>query len=484
MSLKERTIKALHWTFAERVGMQAVQFCVSVVLARLLSPSDFGLMGMLSLFMLVGQQLIHGGFGQALIQKQNADDADATAVFYFCTCVGVVLVALLYFTAPVIASFYNEPKLILLTRVLSVNLLLCSLMTVHNTLLEKRLQFRPKVLSNVISLPISATVGIWMALKGCGVWSLVGQALSASFCRLLFVWLLFPWRPRLQFHFASLKNMFPYGSRLLASGLLSVFFDSIYYVVIGKAFNQTELGYYYRGHRLHYLSAMMPSQVVGQVTFPAFSLIQNDEVRLLRAVRKAMAFCAGLIFPLMFGTMATASSLVQVIFGEKWLPTVPYLQLLCIAGLFYPLNYVNVNILKARGRSDLFLKLEVVKRMLTVVNIAVTCRIGVSAMLTGHAVCSLLSYLLNVIFLRSVFPYSFFRQILDVFPYFAMSLLIAGMVKLVQVVLSGWPLSLTLFFLVVSSVLIYVLLCLIFQPMAVREGLALLRQLPSRERAS
>ena len=394
-------------------------------------------------------------------------------MFYFGVLIALALIALLFFSAPLIARFYEEPKLLWLTRVMSLNFLFGSLMTVHNTLLIKRIQFRKKVLSNFLSFPISAAVGIGMALKDFGPWSLVGMQLSASFSRMVFIWILFPWRPQLRFSFRSLKEMFPYGSRILAASLVSIFFDNIYLVLIGKMYNKTELGYYTRAHRMHELFAVVLTQTVGQVMFPAFSAVQDDQERFLRGARKATSFCLFVIAPILMGLLMTSDSFVGVVFGRKWLPAAPFLRVLCVAGLFYPLNYINNNILQAKGYSNLFFRQEVIKRALQIINIFVAFRFGVIALLVGHTICCAAGWLVSVYYMRSVFIYNFSMQLRDAAPYLALSAAMMAGVAFVRVIAEG-HMQIGIFALqVVVGVAIYAAGIFLFKPAAYRECCAL-----------
>jgi len=476
MSLRKQTIHALNWTLIERFSTQFVQFGVSIILARLLEPADYGLVGMITIILLIGQQLINSGFGQALIQKKDSTQTDATSVFYFSVAVGLFLVVLLYFIAPLIADFYNEPKLVSLTRIISLNLLINSFMIVHSNLLIKHLNFKTKVLSNLISLPFSAGIGIWMALHGYGVWSLVVQAIVSNLSKTIMIWILFPWRPSLSFSMDSLKKLFSFGSRIMMAGLLSVIFTNIYLVVIGKVYNKVSLGLYSRAQKLQNLTAVVLTQVVGQVAFPVFSSIQNDSERLLRGGRTAIILCSFVIFPVLITMTITAYPLIGVVYGDNWLPTVPYLRILLITGLFYPLSYINVNILKAIGQSGTFLKLEIFKRSLQIINIVITCRYGVLYMLVGNSIATLLGYLLDVHLLNKFFAFPLRLQLKDVLPYLTMSIAAGITAIFIQLTFKSLLLPVSLILQLFFATIVYTSLSYIFKPKAFREVVLILKQ--------
>jgi O-antigen/teichoic acid export membrane protein len=376
VSLKHKTIGALSWSFFERVGQNGIQFVIAIVLARLLAPAEFGLIAMLAIFMAVAQSFIDSGFGSALIQKQDASYTDECSIFYFNILVSIVAAGILCIAAPWIAEFYNAPILAPLTRALSLNLVINAFGLIQTSLLTKRIDFKLQLKVSIFATFFSGIIGILMAYKGFGVWSLVAQSLSQNLFRTCLLWLVMSWRPSWTFSLKSLRTLFSFGSKLLFSGLLDVLFQNIYLVVIGKLFSPADLGFYSRAKEFSQLPVHNLSSSIGRVTYPVFSSIQNDKNRLRDGVRKTLSMMAILTFPLMIGLMVVAKPLVIILIGDRWLPSVPYLQLLCIVGLLYPLHAINLNVLKAQGRSDLFLKLEVIKKFNALIAILVTYRWG------------------------------------------------------------------------------------------------------------
>ena len=418
--LKSRTLSALIWSFFESFGRQGIRFVVSIILARLLLPEEFGLIAMLAIFIAVAESFINSGFGQALIQKQDAIHIDECSIFYFNIFVGMIASGLLCLVAPWIAAFYKQPQLKILTCVLSLNLTINAFGLVQTTLLTKSIDFKTLLKVSVIATVISGTIGVAMALNGFGVWSLVTQSISSNLIRTVLLWFFNHWRPSLIFSFSSLRSMFAFGSRLLASGLLHTIYQNIYLLVIGKIYSPVALGFYSRAMKLQQLPVNNISDIVGRVTFPVFSSVQNDKSRLKRGVRKALVMLMMINFPIMVGLAIVAKPLILVLLTEKWAPCTPYLQLLCVVGMIYPLHLINLNVLNAQGRSDLFFRLELLKRILVVIAIIITYRWGIIAMIYGQIAISSFSYYLNSYYTGKMLDYPLTEQIKDFIPSLAL----------------------------------------------------------------
>ena len=473
-SLKSKTLHALFWSFFERIGQQGIQFIISIILARLLLPEQFGLIAMLMIFMAIAQSFIDSGFGQALIQKQNATHIDECSIFYFNILVGFIAAGLLCLTAPWIADFYNQPLLVPLTYVLSLNMIINAFGSVQSTLLTKHIDFKTQLKVSVIATVISGTIGVTMAFNGFGVWSLVAQSLGSNLFRTILLWFFNTWRPSLTFSFVSLRGMFTFGSRLLASGLLDTVFQNIYIVVIGKLFSPADLGFYSRAKGLQQRPVLSISTIIGRVTFPVFSSVQDDKPRLKRGVRKALTMLVMINFPMMVGLAIVAKPLVLVLLTEKWLPCVPYLQLLCAVGMLYPLHVINLNVLTAQGRSDLFFRLEVLKKILIVIAIVVTYRWGIIAMIYGQIVTSCLAYFLNTYYTGKMLNYPITEQIQDLMP----SLVLAGIMGLGVYALKYAPIANQLALLsarITTGIVIYAVLCYIFRISSFMEAVEMIK---------
>ena len=467
-SLKSKTIHALSWSLLESIGLQGVRFVTSIVLARLLFPEQFGLIGMLTIFMAVIRTFLDSGFGAALIQKREVTQTDICSIFYFNIVVGFVAAGLLCLAAPWIAAFYKQPVLTPLTRALSLTIVINSFGLIQDTILTKEINFKTKTKVSVIVGALSGIAGITLALLGFGVWSLVVQQVSASLFSTICLWSFSSWRPALVFSFDALREMFSFGSRLLFSGVLNQIFDNMYLLVIGKLFSAADLGFFTRAKTLNEISSQTLSEMTGRVTFPVFSTIQDDPARLKRGLKKALTTLVLVNFPMMIGLAVIARPLVLVLLTEKWAPCVSYLQLLCVAGLLFPLHLMNLNVLQALGRSNLFLRLEIVKKAMIAINIAVTWRWGISAMIYGMMVTSIIAYYLNSYYTGVEIGYPIREQVHDLFSYLIMAVLM-GMAVYAAGLLSfpnHWSMLLVQ---IIVGIVIYVCLCRLFRLAAFME---------------
>ncbi len=467
-SLKSRTLHGIFWSLLERSGPQGIQVVISIILARLLLPAQFGLIAMLMIFTTIAQTFIDSGFGQAMIQKKDATHIDECSIFYFNILVSFLAAGLLCLAAPWIADFYNEQLLTPLTRVLSLNLIINAFGLVQITLLVKRIDFKTQLKVSMIATALSGTIGVTMAFNGFGVWSLVAQSLSSNLFRTALLWLFHRWRPAWMFSYASLRVMFAFGSKLLCARLVAATFDNIYLVVIGKIFSAADLGFYSRAKRLQQIPTSNLSSAVGRVTFPVFSSVQDDKARLKRGVRKALLTMAMVNFPMMIGLAVVARPLVLMLITDKWLPCVPYLQLLCVFGILYPLHVININVLLSQGRSDLNLRITVLKNTLKVIFLAITWRWGIEAILWGQIALSLLCYLVNTHYTAILIKYPIQEQIRDLWPYLAMAGIMGLGVYALEYAITG-SVALLLAVQVATGIMLFIGMCCLFRPLAFDE---------------
>jgi O-antigen/teichoic acid export membrane protein len=467
-SLKKKTLHALSWSFLESAGLLGVRFVLGIVLARLLFPEQFGLIGMLTIFMAVAQSFLDSGFGAALIQKRDVTQIDTCSIFYFNIAVGVAAAALLCLFAPWIAAFYNQPILTPLTRAMSLTIVINSFGLIQGTILAKQINFKTLTKVSLIASIMSGIIGVILAATGFGVWSLVVQQIFSTFFRTVFLWLSHTWRPALIFSLKSLREMFSFGSRLLASGLLEQIFSNIYLLVIGKLFSAADLGFFTRAQTFGELPSQTLSGMVGQVTFPVFSTIQDDPARLKRGMKKALTVLVLVNFPMMIGLAIIGRPLVLMLLTEKWAGCIRYLQLLCLVGLLYPLHVINLNLLKALGRSDLFFRLEIIKKVLIIINIALTWRWGISAMIYGMIALSTICYYLNSYYTGILIGYPLREQLRDLAPYLIMAVLMGVVVYVIGLLplLNYWFMLLDQ---IIIGIVIYVSLCRLFRLKAFME---------------
>ncbi len=436
-NLKNKTFSALAWNLAQRMGLRLIQFMPTIILARLLTPAEFGLIGMLTLFIALAATFLDSGFSLALIQKKNASYLDECSMFYFNILVGAVLTLALFLAAPLIAAFYHQPTLTGLTRVLSFGILISAFDIIQTTRLTRALDFKTQFKTTILGSLASGALGIVAAYLGLGVWSLAIQSIADDLISTGTLWIVCDWRPALLLSLNSLKGMFGFGSRMLLTNLVGTFFDNIYGVIIGKVFSANELGYYIRGDSLRTIAINTTSDAFGNILFPALATIQDDSERLKRAYKKSLQMSAFVHFPLMAGLIVVAKPLIFLLLSAKWQETVPLFQLMCCAGLLYPLQIVNLDILKVKGRSDLFLRLTLIKRSLTVIAIFITFPWGINMLLVGQIVLAVIAYFLNSFYSEKLIGYSMIAQVQDVLQSLAFCLLMGGGMWLVGHFLSA-----------------------------------------------
>jgi O-antigen/teichoic acid export membrane protein len=475
--LKRKMLSGLFWSAVERFVQQGIQVVISIIIARILMPADYGLVGMLAIFIAIAQSFINSGFGQALIQKKDATKIDFSTIFYFNLAVGLFFYAILFFSAPLIADFYNQPLLIPLTRFMALNLIINSFSLVQNTILTKNIDFKALTKVSLLSIIISGAIGITMAYRGFGVWSLAVQVIGANIVRTLFLWIFNKWRPSFQFSFVSLRSLFAYGSKLLASGLLNQIFDNIYKLVIGKGYSATALGFYTQAKRIQEIPVLSTVSILQRVTFPVYSTIQDDTQRLKRAYRKTIKAIIFFNFPLMVALLVIAHSLIKVLLTDKWMPSVIYLQLLCISGFLYPLSAVNLNVLKVRGRTDIFFYLEVAKKVLIAVAIIITFKLGILALVIGQVCTNFLCFFINIYYSGREINYSLGEQLQDIAPYFG-AVLIMGVCMFLPGLFLGCEPIIKLITQVSVGIFVYYIVSRALKLEAYNDAISLLRDNP------
>ena len=456
--LGKKTISGVLWSGIERLLVQGLQFILGIVLARLLLPSDYGLIGMLTIFFSISLAIVDSGFSQALIQRKIVTQTDYSTVFYFNLLTSLCIYAGLYFASPYIAAFFEEPRLTLITRVISLSILFNALSIIQIAKLTKALDFKSQTKCSVIAIVVSGILGIYLAFLGYGVWALVIQMVLKSILNLLLLIVFAWWWPSLVFSKKSLKSLFSFGSKLLASGLLNAVFNNLYYVVIGKFFSTKELGLYTRANQFQLLPSETLAVILQRVTLPVLSGIQDDKERLVHYYRKFIRFTALVTFPLMLGLAVLATPLISVVLTDTWIESVPYLRLLALVGLLYPIHALNLNLLKVLGRTDLFLRLEIYKKIAIVITLLVTFRYGMLALIAGQVLLSFLFLYINTYYTGKLVGYGLSQQLKDIYPYLFFAIFMGGLVLLFESIFLSPHYTLllgTLIGVVVYSVLIF-----------------------------
>lgn len=429
-SLKSKTISGMIWTFADLLSNQGLQFIIQVILARLLVPKDFGVMGMITVFIAVSQSFIDSGFTNALIREKDPSQEDYSTVFFFNLFMSIVMYILLFFSANAISVFFKEPQLIQILRVLALVLIINAFGITQRTMLTKKIDFKTQTRINIIASILSGLVAIGFAYRGFGVWSLVVRTLSMQFVQALLFSVSNKWMPSMVFSMSSFKKLFGFGWKLLISGIINTLFQNIYYLVIGRGFSANELGYYTNASKFRDTTSKSITTSVQKVSYPVLSSIQEDDNKLKLGYKKIIKNSVFITFPMMVGLAAVADPLFRLLFGIKWIPSITYFQILCFAGMLFPLHAINLNILQVKGRSDLFLGLEILKKVISLSLIAIILflKLGIIGLLWMSVVDSFISYFINSYFSAKLLNYSTIDQIVDITPIFmvtaAMGLLV------------------------------------------------------------
>lgn len=428
--MKKKVISGLFWRFLERTAAQGVSFIVSIVLARLLTPEDYGLIGLITVFISIANVFVSSGFGNALIQKENTTQKDYSSVFYFSILMGIIMYVLLFFAAPFIANFYNEESLIPVIRILALSLIIAGINSVQQAYVSKTMQFKRFFFSTIIGTVISAVIGIYMAYKGFGVWALVAQMLSNQIINTCVLWFTVKWRPTLEFSINEMKKMFNYGWKLLLSSLLDTIYNNLYSLAIGKFYSAKDLGYYNRGRNIPNMIITNINGSIQSVIFPALSNCQNDKIRLKAMVRRSIITSTYIIMPAMMGLAAVSKPLTVLLLTEKWLPSVPFMQFSCFILAFWPIHTANLQAINAVGRSDIFLKLEIIKKIIGFSIMIISIPYGLNIMMIGSCFSAIISSFLNASPNKKLLNYGYGEQIKDLLPAIFLSMCMGGIVNL------------------------------------------------------
>lgn len=424
-SLKNKTVKGTVWSSLDAFLGQGITFLVGLVLARLLSPEEYGLIAIITIFISVFNSIVDSGFSNALIRKQDATEVDYNTVFYTNLVISAVLSTALLFGAPLIADFFARPQLTPLTQAMSSIVVINAFSIVQNIRLTKNIDFKTKTKVSLIASVASGIIGIAMAFSGFGVWSLVAQQISRQLLNSVFLWVFNKWLPKLIFSWKSFKEMFDFGWKLLVSGLINTIWTEIYQVVIGKFYQPQTLGQYTRAQQFSSIFSSNLTSIIQRVSYPVLSQLQDDKERLKSGYKRIIKITMLVSFVLMLGLAAIAKPMILVLIGAKWLPAVPFLQILCFNMMLYPLHSINLNMLQVQGRSDLFLKLEIVKKMIGVLPLCLGIFVNIYYMLISSVFVGFFSYYLNARYSGPFLNYSIKEQVKDIMPGFSIALLMA-----------------------------------------------------------
>lgn len=442
------------WRFAERCGAQGVTFLVTIILARILDPTVYGIIALVQVFTTIMQVFVDSGMGNALIQKKDADDIDFSSVFYFNLAVCIVLYCIMFFAAPFIAAFYKMPDLTPVIRVSSIILIISGIKNVQQAYVARNMIFKKFFYATLGGTLGAAVIGIALAYLGGGVWALVAQLVFNAAMDTLILWITVKWRPKPVFSLARLKVLFDYGWKMLASALLDTVSNNIRQLVIGKLYTTSDLAFYNRGKQFPELIVNNIDVSISSVMLPALSKEQDNTVNVKNMTSRAIKTSTYIMAPLMMGLVFTAEPLVRFILTEKWLPCVPFLRIFCITYIFFPIHTANLNAIQALGRSDLFLKLEILKKAIVLIALFITAPISVMAMAYSLFVIEVLGQIINTWPNKKLLNYSYFEQLKDIFPCILLALFMGICVSFIPAL--GLPDFATLLIQVILGAVVFI----------------------------
>lgn len=473
-SLKHKTLRGTVWSSIERFSVQGVSFVVMIIMARILTPDDYGLVAMLTIFIAISQSLVDSGFSNALIRKQDRDETDNSTVFYFNIGVGILLYLILFLCAPLISRFYDEPLLTPITRVISLSVLINSLVVVQRAILTSSIDFKTQAKASMSAAIISGVVGITMAYTGYGVWSIVWYQLTNLTVNAVLLWLLSRWRPRWLYSWRSFRELFGFGSKLAVSGILDTLYNNIYLIVIGKIFSASDLGYYTRASQFAQFPSSNLTGIISRVTYPVLCTMQDDLPRLRDVYRRFLRLSAFIIFPLMIGLAAVAKPLILILLREQWAFSIILLQIICFSMMWFPIHAINLNLLQVRGRSDLFLKLEIIKKLIGVTILCITVPMGLIAMCVGSIFSSIICLVVNTHYTGKLIQVGFLTQMRDLLPTLAYSLATGVFVFWLVSILPHLWLQLSAG--IISGIIFFLLMTKLTKSRDLREAISFLKE--------
>ena len=452
--MKGKVFSNMLWRFAERSGAYLVSFIVSIVLARILGPEAYGTIALITVFTTILQVFVDSGLGNALIQKKNADDLDFSTVFYTNIVFCIILYTILFFCAPLIANFYNNQELTILVRVLGLTIIISGVKNVQQAYVSKKLLFKKFFFATLAGTIGAAIVGILLAVNGYGVWALIAQQLFNLTVDSLVLWITVKWRPKKAFSFERLKGLFSYGWKLLVSSVLDTVYNNIRQLVIGKKYSSSDLAFYNKAKQFPNIIVMNINSSIDSVLLPTLSKEQDDKEKVKNMTRRAIKTSVYIMAPIMIGLAFTGNNVIEILLTEKWLSCVPFLYIFCITFTFYPIHTANLNAIKAMGRSDLFLKLEIIKKVVGIILLLCTMNISVMAMAYSLLASSILSQIINSWPNRKLLNYGYIQQLKDIFPSIILAVVMGCFAYSINYI--GLPSIITLIIQIITGAVIYI----------------------------
>ena len=460
-SLKQQTFSGVIWSSIERFSVQGIQFILTLIIARQLLPSDYGLIAILNIFMAIANCFVNSGFSSALIQKQNRTNNDFSTVFYFNIVVGIIMYIILLISAPYIASFYEQPILKIIIIWVGLNIIINSFTTVQNAILAINLNFRKQTLISLTAVTISGIIAIYMAFNNYGVWTLVIQGLLNSCINALLLWIGSNWNPQFTFSISSFKELFSFGSKLLISSLLHTLYTNLYTLIIGKVFQPKELGLYSKAYSLSQYPSTNITGILNRVLFPVLCRIQNNDEKLTEKFYLSIKLTSFIVFPLMIGLAAISEPFIRLVLTEKWIAIVPFLQILCLAYMWDPIMNMSANLLNVKHRSDYALTAEIIKKIFAIIILFITLPFGIKVMCWGLLIYSIFDLIIISLFTRKILPnVTFYNHLKNLFPPLLQSTIMGGVIMLIiNLITNTW---IQLISGILIGIIIYLILSTIF----------------------
>lgn len=462
MSLRKQTLSSLIWSSIDTLGLKGLSFFAQLLIARWIGPEEFGLIGMITLFVTIGLTLVDGGMSQSLIRTKNANEEDYSTVFYANFGISLVVYIVIYLCAPFIAVFYNQSILTDVIRFYSVTFILGAFTSVQIALLSKKMKFKILMICNLPGAILGIVIGLVMAYKNFGVWSVVCMYLVTQFSQVILLWFFAGWKPKLVFSKMKLNQHFQFGYKLTLSGLTNAFFGNIYNILIGRFYPIKTLGYYEHASNLNLYPVTAITSVLSKITYPLLAKIQDEKKRVSLVYQQLLQASFFITAPLLLGAACIATPLFHYVLGEKWLPSVPFFQILCVARILYPVHSLNINILKVYGRSDLFLKLEVIKKIIAIIFICIGFFIGIYGLLFASVVSSFVGLFINTYYSGKMINYGTMKQVQDMLPSFIVSIGMCLIIYLLNFYIGRFSLKIQIVLPILVGITVYIFLSFLF----------------------
>lgn len=475
--MKGRILSGFFWKFGEQISSQLVTFILSIILARLLTPNDYGNVALVNVFITIAEVFVVSGFGTSLIQKKDADETDFSTIFYISEIMSIIIYGVIFFIAPFVASYYNSKEMTLILRVFALRLPLSAFNGIQEAYISKHLMFRKVFISTTVSAILSGVIGVIMAYRGFGVWALIIQYISNTIIISITLAMQVKWHPQLKFSWQAGKPLINYGWKILATGLLGTFFNQLRSLILGKVYTPADLAYYNRGLRFPELISSNVNNTISGVLFPVLSNYGSDLNKIKQGLRRAIRMSTFVLMPLLFGMMATAKQIILLLLTSKWIAAVPFMQILCMSCVFDTVSSENIQALKAIGKSDVLLYLELLKKPLYLILLLLGMKINVMAVAWTMVLYNVFAVLINMSPNRKFLKYSFKEQIQDIFPAFFASLCMCIVVFIIGRI--TLPLFITFGIQVLCGGVFYITLAIIFNMSALKEVMSYFKSSPS-----